>query len=233
VFGNYPQLIFQVIAQSLIFYILSLLFGIYLPFVLYPTVLVSIREISNYINKKHSSEVGGDEAQEFADKIAEKCSIQYVELGVTTASSGILVPKFFRKDTILIPENTNPSQLTEDVKVVIAHEIAHINYRDSLRSLLVAALYVISVNTIFYVYPNLIFGVLCIFILATYPIVFNYFSHRQEFRADEFAGKIVSKESVISRLSRNSHLSDGGSLTHTHPSISERISRLHSTTQEN
>lgn len=227
-FGNYPQLMIQVVAQSLVFYLLSLLFGIYASFLLYPLVLVASREMSNYISEKQGSKISGGEAQEFADRIADRCDVQHVNLEMTTASSGILVPKFLRKDTILIPENTNPSQLTEDAKVVIAHEIAHINYRDSLRSLVVATLYVVCVNTVFYIYPNLIFGVLCILILATYPFVFNYFSHRQEFRADKFAGDMVSEKSVISRLSRNSHLSDGGSLVHTHPSISERISRLYS-----
>lgn len=227
-FGNYPQLIIQVVAQSLIFYLLTLISGIYVSVLLYLGILIVIKVINNHLNEKQSSEISGSKAQEFADSITQEHNLANVELEKTPASSGILLPKLFRKDAILVPEETNPSQLTEDAKVVISHEIAHIHYRDATRSLLIATFYVLLVNTIFYFYPDLSYLVFCGCLLLTYPLVFNYFSHRQEFRADRFAGRMVSVESVIGRLSKNSHLSHGGSIIYTHPSIPDRIDKVYS-----
>lgn len=229
-FGDYLVLVAQTIIHTLILYLLLQLLPLSVSVILYPILILSTREMFNFPGSQNNKTIENEDISVFLNDKSNRYGASDIDVEKTDSKSGILIPRLLGNHRILIPNDTNPEKLTNSAKVVISHELAHLHHYDALKSIASFVLFSILIN-ILHVYMSTcltLFGIFSLIVL--FPIIFNFFSQRREYRADKFASEKTSVQSVILRISKNTHLCpQDGSLIYTHPSSAERTSKLYKT----
>lgn len=130
----------------------------------------------------------------------------------------------------------------EEIKAVIAHEIGHIKGRHLwINALIAVGWFVFWMGVVFLLTklnvdilsPAVFFGVFFFAYIVYFLLVQRKVSLRNEFKADEFAAKVVGKETVIRTLEKLARVNltpkktgKWFSFLSLHPSIEERIGHL-------
>lgn len=227
-FGDYLILVAQIIIHTLILYVLLQLLPLLTSIILYPILILSTREIFNGLSAQNDKIIENKDISVFLNDKSDRYEASDIDVEKTDSGSGMLIPRLIGNHRILIPENTNPEELTNGAKVVISHELSHLHHYDALKSIASFVLVSILINLLYIDTPTFLTLLSIFALIALFPIIFNFLSQRREYRADKFASEKTSVQSVIQRISKNTHLSpQDGSLIYTHPSSTERTNKLY------
>lgn len=183
-----------------------------------------------------------DEIQAFANSITSLHDLPDVHVETTEERFGYLDIQFGKPHRICVPEETNPETLTLEAQAVVAHECAHLKYRDGFFYGLKRLSLVLGISVGFYAWlsadllSGLVFGLV---LLILSPAILYYFLHGAEFRADDFAIKNVSRDAVSQRLRRFSssqkisHIEQVFPYIHPYPKQKKRTERLYDAVEIN
>ncbi|NJE08348.1 hypothetical protein E3E31_07395 [Thermococcus sp. M39] len=130
----------------------------------------------------------------------------------------------------------------EEIKAVIAHEIGHIKGRHLwINAMIAIGWFVFWMGVVFLLAklnvdilsPAVFFGVFFSAYILYFVVIQGKISMRNEFKADEFAAKVVGKETVIKTLEKLAEVNltpkktgKWFSFLSLHPSIEERVKHL-------
>ena len=130
-------------------------------------------------------------------------------------------------------------QLTEEeVKGILAHEVAHLKNHDIIKQLLISiSIFFVCYASSIPLYPILYSWPLSHLWVAVHWILFyglpnlyimGWYQRFTEYRADSFAARMVGKDSIINALKKMNEITEGGleKKTLTHPVLSKRIQSI-------
>jgi len=184
------------------------------------------------LDNKEQEQIKEDITSYFTN-IKNNYNIQNTTLHTTNNPVGEV--RYKRKhNEIYIPENTIDN--IQESKAIIAHEMGHI-YNIHKTKYLICRYIILFISTLLLytviLLNSTLFVLLTILFILTIPQgILNYINHRFEYEADEFATQNISTNVFSKRIRRNvtynnNKIQDRFSYISSHPSVDNRIKKIH------